>query len=226
MNYLEKISQLYQLNSNENHGFGLEMIQEMQNRLSIQLPEVLKRYYITLGQEQNINQSHNRLLFANDVEFIDHEYLVFFEENQNVVIWGIKREDLTQDDPPIYGGYAYEDGHLEWHYEIDTCSGFLTLMAIYNGTMGGLKYNANSLDHFSAETTQYIQKNWQYQADISLTTQKCYTNDFNDVISLSFNAVGETSAIFIGTNKHDIYESMLENLDVSWSYLSIEDEDE
>lgn len=226
MDYLEKISRLYQLDLQENHGIGLEMIHDLQNRLSIELPEVLKRYYLTLGQDHNLNQSYNRLLLTEDVDFVDHDYLVFYEENQNVVIWAIKREDLAQADPPVYGGYAYDDQRIEWHYEIDTCSGFLTLMATYNGTMGGLKYNANSLNNVSAETTQFIQKNWQYQADISLATQKCYTNDFNEVISLSFNVSGETSAIFIGTNKEKIYEDLLETLDVSWDYLSIEDEDE
>ncbi|MCU0352162.1 MAG: hypothetical protein MUD08_00255 [Cytophagales bacterium] len=107
---------------------------------------------------------------------------------------------------------------------------FLLLMAIYNGTLGGLKYNANSLESVKPETVKHIEKNWTEATEISDESQRVFTDNFDEVISLSFDKKSfdkdpTCTGIFIGTSNQQRFDNLLENLAVEWSYISCEDED-
>jgi hypothetical protein len=214
------------LTDDENLGFSEQEIAEVENRLSVKLPEELRNYYLTLGNNENINYSHNRLLKPDkEIGFSNDRYLIFYEENQVVVYWGIKEEDLKFSNPKVWGNYGTEDSP-DWHKEANSTDIFFLLMAIYNGTLGGLKYHANSFENIKNETISFIEQNWTEVPEISWKNQKVYTNAFDEVISVSFNEEGNANGIFIGTSNQEKFDELLNKLEIDWSYSSYEDEEE
>lgn len=226
MTYSEKIRRLYNITENDNSGYAESELTALEKHLQIHLPEKLRSYYLTLGKNQNINYTHNRLLKPDkEVGFSDDRHLVFYEENQVVAFWGIKEEDLKLENPPVWGNYGTNE-IPDWHVETKTIEDFLLLMAVYNGTLGGLKFNANTLEQLNSEPITFIEKNWELVPEISWERQKVYTKDFYEVISLSFNEVKNCTGAFIGTSDQQRFDHLLDRLNIEWSYTSYEDEEE
>mgnify|MGYP000922287211 CR=1 FL=1 len=225
MDNLQKIRRLYNLPDAENFGFSETEISALEDRLNVQLPRELKSYYLTLGKNEKVNYSHNRLLKPEkEIGFSKDRYLMIFEENQAVVSWGIKEEDLILDNPPVWGNSGTEDAP-DWYLETDNLADFFLLMAVYNGTFGGLRYNANYFGEVAPKTIQSIEDNMTLVSAISYDRQKVYTHDYDDIVSLSFDDEGAGSAIFIGTSDQNRFDKILDRVKVDWSYTSYEDED-
>lgn len=219
MTYFDKIRHLYGIDAQEQLGFEAHEVDQP-------LPEMLKEYYLSLGKQEAINYSHNRLLKpGGEIGFSQDDYLVFYEENQGVVFWGIKRTDLGLSNPPVYGNYSGDEMAPDWQLECATTDAFLLLMAVYNGVLGGLAYNANSFEAVSGETVDDIQNTYQEIKEISHATQRVFTRDYESMISLSFDKDGNCTGAFIGTGNADRFNEMLDELDIAWSYISSEDED-
>ena len=249
MDYIEKIKKLYHLSddglsgNNNDNGFSQDDMITLEHKLGVTLPKEFKRYYQTLGKNQAINQSHNCLANPNeDIELSDDGYLIFYRENQWVVLWGIKKADLSQDNPAVWGNFGSSDEPASeepsWYIENTQLDKFLLTMAIYNGVSGGLTYHghyfADDDNPISPDIVALIEKHWQKIADISDDKQAYYSNAFNDVISIifnnefddQFNNTGQATALFIGTNDQAIFDDMLDKIAVDWDYLSYEDMDE
>lgn len=222
----EQIRALYNIKENEIDGFAAAEMDALEGRIGSELPKQLRKYYLALGKNESINFSHNRLFTPSEIDFSDDGYLIFYEENQVVVYWGIKAPDLRLDNPPVYGNYSPNNASSDWHLEATTTEDFLLLMAVYNGTFGGLKYNANSFEQVKPSVVKYIEANWEEISAISFPKQKIYTDKFDEVISLSFDDNNNCSAIFIGTSHQQRFDNLLDNLDVEWSYISYEDEED
>ena len=226
MTIIQKIKRLYDLSENENYGFSEADILELEEKLEITLPAKLKEYYLELGKEENLNYSFNRLLKPeSEIGFSDDGYLVIYEENQVVAFWGIKKEDFKLDNPPVYGNYDTIE-KSDWEIETQTTEIFFLFMAVFNGTLGGLKYNGNYFGTIDSDIVKFIEQNWILIPDISRDNQKVYTEDYNELISLSFDHDNNCTAAFIGTSHQDRFDSILENLDIDWSYLSYDDDEE
>lgn len=89
------------------------------------LPVALQEYYHLIGKHP-INKEHNRILAPNEIYYIG-DYLVFAEENENVVVWGILKSDLQIEDPVVYQGQEY-NGKYSWYSEDSTFSRFVIQM--------------------------------------------------------------------------------------------------
>ncbi|SFD55336.1 hypothetical protein [Flavobacterium phragmitis] len=225
MNYIQKIKRLYNLSENENYGFSEAEILELEKDLESALPAKLKEYYLELGKEENLNYAYNRLLKPeNEIGFSDDNFLVIYEENQNVAIWGIKKEELKLDNPPVYGNYDTIE-KSEWEIETQTTEDFFLFMGVYNGTLGGLQYNGNYIGDIDAEIVKLVEGKWTFVPEISRDNQKVYTDDFYDVISLSFDKDNNCTASFIGSSDQERFDAILDIIDIDWSYLSYDDED-
>lgn len=93
------------------------------------LPEVLRDYYKELGKEP-FNYEQDKLLRPDEI-FETEEYVVFYAENQWVVVWAIRKEDMNKNDPPIYCSYDYEEGEFE--LEAESLHYFLNSIALLQG---------------------------------------------------------------------------------------------
>jgi hypothetical protein len=140
---MENIKKLYNLTAKDCKGFSEAQLLKAEKRLNITLPEEFRAYYLQLGATKSVNQSYNSLATPQQLYFAG-DYLCFCEENQGVVMWAIRKEDLTNPNPPVWGNYGSETDP-NWIQETQSLSDFWLYLAIYNGVMGGLPYNANAM---------------------------------------------------------------------------------
>jgi len=64
-------------------------ISDPETRLGLKLPAVLRDYYLLAGRFDRFNRAHNELRRPDEWS-VDGGKLVFLEENQCVVFWGVE----------------------------------------------------------------------------------------------------------------------------------------
>ena len=137
------------------HALPHEDVGVVENRLGIKLPLSLREYLLSIGKLK-LNTAHNRLLPLADW-FIDDDKLVFMEENQWVVYWGVSASKTVADDPALFQGVNRRHKPIEWFPEQDRTSDFLVLMLHFQAAMGGFDQilsgpvNPNMLGYFESE---------------------------------------------------------------------------
>lgn len=119
-------------------GYPPRAIEAAESRLGVRLPGPLRSYYLAVGRHK-INQVHNRLLSPDDL-FVSRRHLVFMEDNQSAVYWGIGARSAAADPvvsqtlDPDEGGWAAES----------PCSKFLPATLCWQAVNGGLPYTGYS----------------------------------------------------------------------------------
>jgi hypothetical protein len=206
------ISQLYALKENHADGYSSDMLSQAEQKLRIQLPDVLRSYYLVLGRNNNINTAFNRLL-APDEWYMVNGHFIFYEENQAVAKWGIRKEDLSLPDPPVYGSYDQEA--WEWFLDADTSQYFLRSMAYWNAALGGLEYTAMK-NNPAAETIAFIENNWKEQSGITKQYLRFFTNDHKEIIVFTTDEVMEVNGLYIATNDEYRFKKLMDTLSVQW----------
>jgi hypothetical protein len=106
-------------------------------RLRVQIPVALREYYLVAGREHCFNVCHNRLLAPTEWT-INKQRLIFMEENQAVVYWGVSIRNPDTVDPPVSQGINEEP--IRWFPEHRKCSVFLAVMLHYQAVSGGYRF--------------------------------------------------------------------------------------
>jgi hypothetical protein len=128
-------------------------VAQAEARLGLRLPLVLRSYYRLAGRYDRFNRAHNRLRRPGEWS-VDGGKLVFLEENQCVVVWGVEASRSPEDDPSVYQGTIIRGQPTEWHLEHELCSEFLLVMlhlqAVYEGYafLGGSEITPAALERF------------------------------------------------------------------------------
>jgi hypothetical protein len=104
--------------------------------LGVALPAALRDYYLVAGREKRFNQSFQRLLPPSEWT-VDRKRLVFMEENQAVVLWGVSLNSAAED-PVVW--QRINDDESPWQRECRRCSEFLAVMLHLNAVSGGFEY--------------------------------------------------------------------------------------
>jgi hypothetical protein len=107
----------------------LAEISKAEKCLDVRIPKALRDYYLVAGRERGFNRCCHRLLSPADWE-IDKRRLLFMEENQKVLWWGVSVRNPETVDPPVSQGLNEEP--IEWQPEVRKCSVFLALMLHYH----------------------------------------------------------------------------------------------
>ncbi len=105
-------------------GMDPTLLAACEQRLQLKLPVALREYYLLAGQLP-LNQEHNRLYLADDLRIEDGK-LLFMEENQYVVFWGMNVPQLQQPDPEVF--QAVNASPLEWYSQEVSFSEFIIKM--------------------------------------------------------------------------------------------------
>ena len=233
---VKNIKNIFHLASKDCKGFSEEQLLEAEKRLAVKFPQVFREYYLQLGATKSVNQSYNSLATPQQLYFAG-DYLCFCEENQGVAVWAIRKEDLNNPNPPIWGNYGTET-NPDWIQETDTLSDFWLYIAIYNGTLGGLPYNANAMGGWDMEgfevpeqVISYIEKQYTELTFLNWKGQRTFTNaDFEIVITLAIHRdTNRATAIFIGSAQQELFDTLLdamENFGLEWGYTSYDDGDD
>lgn len=141
-------------------------IEEAERRLAIKIPTSLKEYYLATGREGRINQFFNRLL-PPEKWSIDSGHLIFMEENQWVVYWGILGTEEVAIDAPVFQGVNRRGKPIEWHAEHDSCFTFLNVTALWHASCGGAAANKamGYVDEERARKT--LDAEWQFVGEVN-----------------------------------------------------------
>jgi len=108
-----------------------------QKRLGVKAPAALADYYLVAGGERRLNTCLNRLLPPQQW-WIDKQRLIFMEENQAVLWWGVSVRNPASVDPPISQGL--NDDPVTWVPEHRKCSVFLAVMLHWHAVNDGLPF--------------------------------------------------------------------------------------
>lgn len=92
------------------NGVSESVIAAAEATLGVPIPAILREYYRLVGNMRDLRDANNHLHPPAKL-YVLNDVLVFCEENQHCIVWGVKRSDLSQDDPPVFK--ALPDG-LEW----------------------------------------------------------------------------------------------------------------
>lgn len=84
------------------------------------IPQSLRDYY-RIANDCEANQNHNRLLGSDDL-IEEDGFLIFMEEYQSVVHWGVKIDQVDQPDPIVY---QRNNSNGQWYSEESVLSRFL-----------------------------------------------------------------------------------------------------
>jgi hypothetical protein len=120
-----------------NDGISDNTILLAEQRLGLKIPKALRSFYALVGNRKDITESYNRLLAVDKISVKD-DILVFLEENQAVVIWGIRVNDLSLDDPAVF--VAENNPKRIWKSTGDKLFIFLGSMLYWQAVNGGLSY--------------------------------------------------------------------------------------
>jgi len=141
-------------------------IEDAERRLAIKLPGSLREYYLVAGREKRINQFHNRLLPPEKL-FMDSERVVFMEENQCVVYWGVPTVQDAKPDARVFQGVNRRDKGIEWHPEHDSCFTFLNVMAVWHASFGGAAAHT-AVGYVDENTTRAtLDEQWQLVGEVN-----------------------------------------------------------
>ena len=220
---VKNIKNLFHLAPKDCKGFSEEQLLEAEKQLAVKFPQIFREYYLQLGATESVNQSFNSLATPEQLYF------------EGVVMWAIRKEDLANPNPPILGNYGSET-HPDWIQETQTLSDFWLYIAIYNGTLGGLPYNANAMGGWNIEDFEvpeqavaHIEKQYTELTSLSWKGQRVFTDkDFTIVIVISIHReTARATAIFIGSAQQELFDTLLddmENFGLQWNYTSYDDD--
>ena len=185
-------------------------------RLGIRVPEALRDYYLVAGCERQFNRIYNRLLRP-DEWFVDHCRLVFMEENQAVVLWGVSATDARLKDPPVFQGV--NDEPIRWHREHDNCSVFLTVMLHWHGAYGAAMRFANTAT-VPRGAQKILDREWRFAGTVN--KMRAYNRPGQAVCFLKWDDPiqqmkgGSPWRVFAGASSKDGLEEIASQLNLTW----------
>src|SRR5258708_23142597 len=98
----------------KNDGCVEKEIAKAEKGLGVRIPKAIREYYRIVGNNNDLNKYHNYFYDLKEL-VIDDEYLLFMDENQCVVSWGIKVSDINDENPEIWQRNNTEP--VQWHSE-------------------------------------------------------------------------------------------------------------
>jgi hypothetical protein len=213
MNF-EKIRKLYDISDNT-YGIDERLLVDCEKRLGVQLPLVLKQYYLELGNHDGLNQSQNNLVLPNALVFDSEGYMRFYIENQGNIAWFIKYSDAHFNDPSVYA--LYDD---EWVIESSKLSDFL-LAAAYLQAIFVFPYNANKIEITEKEAGN-IPRIWQKIPHfLKMWNVEFYQNTTDEILAF-FKSEHEIS-LFIAAKTPNKFKEINAQLNINWDYNSEDD---
>lgn len=106
----------------------LQDIDDAEKNLGVRFPKALRSLYQYLGGADDLMRAHNVLRSLNEIT-VEDGFLLFMDENQSVVSWGISLNDCENPNPEIWQRINGENP--EWHSEELTLLPFLESMFMW-----------------------------------------------------------------------------------------------
>lgn len=200
------------------NGCSTESVQQAERHLGTSLPLVLKHFYIHYGNHP-LHQAHNRLILPQDLQN-EKGFVVFYEENQGVVLWAIAAADCKDENPVVYESY---DNGETWilHEDKERLADFLMDVSLFQAIMGGFPFTAG---HFGLDKTieeKIMNQFPPYAADVVKRGMRYYGNPHQ---LLAIMEGKEANDLWIAARKKTPFLQLMRQLKIGWDYNSLEDE--
>ncbi len=212
MTYKPLIQQLFSL-SDAPEGYDEETIAAAEKRLKCKLPDVLRDYYSALGRHAALNSAFNRLLPPEKLYLSDSGMLVFYTENQDVVIWGIDHEDFGKPNPAVYG--SYDADREEWLLDADTMEHFLWSMAYVQAAMGGLEHLAFA-EGLQENVMQQLENEWEEVKGITHQYYRFFLYKNTAIVLVPTNDKGAPLCAYLATNNETLFRELQQSILLTW----------
>lgn len=128
-----------------------------EKRLGFTLPASLRAMYRLSGRRRDLHLAWDRLLAPNKLVFA-RGALLFFEENGNTCAWGVEKDALSQEDPPVVR--AKNEPPFEWEKDHDTLSGFFFTELLWQHVNTSPSEKRNDLDTTGFEPIELDGCHW------------------------------------------------------------------
>ncbi len=186
-----------------------------EKKLGLRLPTALRDYYLVAGRERALNHAHNRLCALGDLETHAGK-LVFMEENQCAVVWGVAACSKPGDDPAVYQGPIVDGEPSGWFVEQRKLSAFMVFMLHMQAAFGGgLPCTASGPAQKSLVAT--LDRDWHFAGEVN--GMRAYSKDKQAICFLKwqrFLAKGETWRVFAGACDKEGLQAISTGLDLQW----------
>lgn len=147
------------------------------------IPRVLQDYYTQLGRHE-LNSAQDFLVSpAQFEEYSEPDYMVFYSENQDGILWAVHRDDVRQENPPVYENYDGEN----WHISKSNVREFLISMAHLQGVMCLEYSNEEYLDISPAQSEEIADRFPTKNADSDLYTGVKFYGNYDDTVIVVMN---------------------------------------
>src|SRR4051794_31829687 len=84
-------------------GISEPQLAKAEKKMGVRLPGALRDYYLVAGRERSLNHAFNHLCMPGEWE-VEASKLIFMEENQTVVVWGVTATSPPTQDPRVFQG--------------------------------------------------------------------------------------------------------------------------
>jgi hypothetical protein len=141
-------------------GYDEAKLQAAEARLGVRLPAKLRDFYLAWGRRRDLTKTLHPLLPPHHLQ-LRGDVLEFWVENQAVVLWGIRCEQLEEADPPVVEAWNLEEG-LEWTPYYARLSNFLDDMTYQNALFGGALYRGHTaVGEQTPQQIRWLEEHWR-----------------------------------------------------------------
>jgi hypothetical protein len=198
-------------------GFEEKIITTCEKRLNCILPYILRQYYLELGNHSVLNQSQDNLILPSKLKFDKTDFLIFYAENQCVVLWGIKKADFKLKNPPVYT--LIDDD--EWVLECENLSDFLFSMAHLQAIFA-FPYNAHKVG-ITKDDFKKVTQNWRkIENTLTIWSVEFYQNTSNEILATMQNE--DEISLYIAAKTEESFAKVNSQFNIEWDYSSDEDD--
>lgn len=193
-----------------------------EGRLKVALPAALRTLYRVTGAALHLHHAHNQLTEVDRVDFAG-DHLVFYEENQAVVVWGIARGKLQEEDPPVdQGQFDAERNAWTFYPEFRSVSQFAAAQGAWQAVQGGLRYvGVKEFDEEAAANARVSLSRQMGTPSLETATMRAGLVDGG----VAVDAVG--ALIGLATREPPQFSSACERMGIpieAWDYATLRDE--
>ncbi len=218
MNLRDEYSRLFAklgLPLSKRDGIPATNLVKAESKLGICLPRALRDYYLVAGRERILNHSFNRLRSPNEWE-IHSGKLIFMQESQTVVVWGVPISKSPAQNPMVFQ-CPLVDGELDkWYSERTRCSDFIKFMLHLQAAYGGgmpCAASAPAADDLSTK----LRSEWAFGGEVN--GMRVFSTPRRVVCITKWQDFGtdkKTWRVFAGAMTQEDLTSIGTELEISW----------
>lgn len=176
-----------------------------EEKVGVQFPALLRSFYLRSGRLNVIHEAQDRLVAPDQLQIVN-KVLLFYEENQCVVFWGVQLRHCNMEDPPVV--QAENRDKITWQPFQKRLSDFLIMMVYWQSVNGGMPFGG--LGSIPPKRAERVETIWplvmQHEA------LKVHSRD-GQVVCL----IGEDQVHVAGRSRED-FAAIESRLNVDWDY--------